>query len=56
MIVIKDKSGNIVAEVPEEMFPLSMPLKIRQGDKEYFIRIFYEEDGTPRSALMNTKK
>lgn len=57
MIPIKDKDGHTVAEIDEELFPLRIPLSMKSGDKEYILRVFYEEDGkTPRSALLNTKK
>lgn len=57
MIKLIDKYGHVVAEVSEEVFPLMMPLTLRHGEREYFLKIFYEEDGkTPRSALLNTTK
>ena len=56
MIPIKDKDGNTLVEVDESLFPLKMPIQMRLGEKEYLIKVFYEDDGTtPRSALLNTK-
>lgn len=57
MIPLKDKDGNTLVELDEGVFPLHIPLQMRAGEKEYLLKVFYEEDGkTPRSALLNTKK
>lgn len=56
MIQLKDKQGNIIAELSEEMFPLSMPVTTKIGEREYFIHVYYEPNGKVRSALLNTKQ
>jgi len=56
MIQLIDRFGNIVAQVESSAFPLKMPLKMLLGEKEYFLKVFYEPDGvTPRSAILNTE-
>lgn len=44
MIELKDKDGNILAVVPETIFPLRMPISTTFGDKEYKIRLNYKRD------------
>jgi hypothetical protein len=44
MILLKDKDGNILLELDENRFPISLPIKTVWGLKEYQINLFYLKD------------
>jgi hypothetical protein len=43
-IPITDKDGNILLELDENRFPITLPVKTVWGLKEYKINIFYLKD------------
>ena len=44
MIKLKDREGNVILELDEERFPISMPIKTVWGEREYQVNLYYLKD------------
>lgn len=64
IVALRDKDGNVVAEVDSRVFPLEFPVETVFGEKTYQVSIAYKRDDStrkrdftkPTGAWMNAKQ